>query len=810
MSEAPLPDRAQIVVIGGGIIGCSTAYHLARDHKADVVLLEKGRLTSGTTWHAAGLIGQLRTSASITQVLKYSVELYERLETETGLASGWKQNGGLRLATTKDRWIELKRLATAARSFGLEMDLLTPTEARKRWPFMEISDLIGAAFLPTDGQATPSDITQSLARGARMHGARIFEGVTVTGFVIADGRVTAVETTGGPIVCESVVNCGGMWAKDIGRLAGVRVPLQAIEHQYLVSEPIEGLPRDLPTLRDPDRRTYFKEEVGGLIMGGYEADPIPFANGHIPDHFEFQLLEENWGHFEPHVVEAMARVPALKEVGVRQLVNGPESFTPDGNFILGRAPELGNFYLGCGFNAFGIASGGGAGWALAEWVMKGYAPLNLWSVDPTRFAGVHNDAFTKARTMEAYAKHYAVAYPNAEFESARPRLTSALYSRLRARGAVFGSKLGWERANWFASAGMLPEERPAQGRPASFDIVAAEHEACRNGVVMFDLSSMAKFEIWGPDAAARLEWLSANDIAQPPGSIVRTQMLNERGGIECDVTVTRIEGDAFYIVSATAARTHDATWISESLKGANATFQDVTELWGTIALMGPFAPAVMTAATWTDLALAPGQARTMTIAGAHARVLRLSVVGERGYEIHAPMDQLGTIYDALMEAGESFGIRPAGYRAFDSLRLEKAKRSWGADITSGDSPFEAGLGRCVKLYSSADFQGRAAAAAIASMPPRKRLCGFAIDSTEVYLTGRETILRNGRQVGYLSSGGWGHTVKTNIGFGYVSNGAGVTDAWLNEGKYEVVVAEILWPARLAMAPLYDPADNRLF
>ncbi len=808
-----LPDRAQVVVIGGGIIGCSTAYHLARDHKADVLLLERGRLTGGSTWHAAGLVGQLRTSASITRLLKYSVELYSTLEAETGLATGWKQNGGLRLACNRDRWTEILRQATTARSFGLEMHLLTPAEARDLWPPMDASDLVGAAFLPTDGQASPSDIAQSLARGARMHGARIVEEVAVTGFETAGGRVTAVLTDQGRIACEKVVNCGGMWAKAVGRLAGVSVPLQPVQHQYVLTEPIAGVTPTLPTLRDPDRLIYFKEEVGGLSMGGYEPNPIPWADDGIPDGFEFQLLDEDWDHFEPHMLQAIERVPALREAGVKEMINGPESFTPDGNFILGEAPELKGFFVGCGFNAFGIASAGGAGWALASWVMDGTPPMDLWVVDIRRFSGLHrDDAWVRERTLEAYGRHYTIAWPHEEYASARPRLTSPLYGRLKARRAAFGSKLGWERPNWFAPAGTEPADVPSQGRANWFEAVGQEHRACREAVALFDQSSFAKFEVRGPGAAERLEWICGNRLPRAPGRLAYTQMLNVRGGIECDLTVARLAEARFYIVTGTGFRTHDGAWLQQQLSGADAVFEDVTEGWATMTLMGPRARDVLAAVADTDLSndSAPfGSVRDIAVSGQAVRALRVSYVGELGWELHMPVGSAAAVFDALMQTGEPHGIRPAGYRAIESLRLEKGYRAWGADITPTDSPFEAGLGWAVKLKSGIVFHGRAAAAAVASAPLGKSLVGLSVADPRAVLVGRETILRDGAPVGYLTSGGWGYTVARNIGYGYVRNPGGVDAAWLRAGRYSLVVGGDEFAADLHLEPLYDPAGARL-
>ncbi|SOC07159.1 GcvT family protein [Stappia indica] len=810
-----LPQQAQIVVIGGGIIGCSTAYHLARDHKADVLLLEQGKLTSGSTWHAAGLVGQLRSSASITQVLKYSVDLYKRLDAETGLETGWRMTGCLRLACNEDRWTEYRRLATTARSFGMEMHLLSPDEVKAMWPLMRVDDLVGATFLPTDGQASPSDITQSLAKGARMHGVRIVEGIRVTGFVMDGSRITHVETTQGRVACDKVVNCAGQWARQVGAMAGVNVPLQPVKHQYIITEPIQGITSNTPTVRDPDRRTYFKEEVGGLALGGYEPDPIAWTTGDVPDDFQFQLFEDDWDHFEQHLVNSIHRVPALEQTGVKQMINGPESFTPDGNFILGAAPECANMYVGAGFNAFGIASGGGAGWVLAEWVMKGEAPLDLWSVDIRRFSGLHSDRdWVCERTLEAYGKHYTIVFPHEEYASGRPRIVSPLYERLKGRGAVFGSKLGWERPNWFARPGDEPRDVYSMGRQNWFEAVGEEHRAVREAVGLFDQSSFAKFELRGPDAAEQLEFICANKVGKPAGRLTYTQLLNSRGGIECDLTVARLADDLFYIVTGTGFRTHDGSWIAEHLRaGSNATLVDVTEEFGTLSLMGPKARDVLaTVAPGADVsgeAFPFGHVRVIEIAGHPVRALRVTYVGELGWELHVPIAATGAVFDALMEAGAPHGIRPAGYRAIESLRLEKGYRAWGADITPNDSPFEAGLGWAVKLRSGLPFLGREASERIAAAPLRKQLACFTVEDQSVVLLGRETILRDGEFAGYLSSGGYGYTVDRPIGYGYVRRADGVDEAYLRAGSYELVVANERVPARIELGPLYDPQNVRV-
>jgi 4-methylaminobutanoate oxidase (formaldehyde-forming) len=809
-----LPSHAEIVVIGGGIIGCSTAYHLARDHKADVVVFEQGRLTSGSTWHAAGLVGQLRSSASITRVLKYSVDLYKRLASETGLATGWKMTGCLRLATNQNRWTEFRRLATTAKSFGMEMHLLSPGEIKAMWPLMEVADLVGASWLPTDGQASPSDITQSLAKGARMHGAKLFEGVRVTGFETKDGRIIKVQTNKGDVACEKVVNCAGQWARQLGAMAGVNVPLQPVKHQYIVTEKIDGLATDAPTIRDPDRRTYFKEEVGGLVMGGYEPNPQAWTTGDVPADWEFRLFDDDFDHFEQHMTQAIERVPALANAGVKQMINGPESFTPDGNFILGRAPECANMFVGAGFNAFGIASGGGAGWVLAQWVVDGEAPLDLWTVDITRFSSIHRDRqWVHDRTLEAYGKHYTIAFPHEEYESARPTIVSPLYERLRTHRGVFGSKLGWERPNWFAPEGMETKDVYSMGRQNWFEPVGEEHRHVREKVGIFDQSSFAKYELAGPDALKALDWICANDVQKPVGRLTYTQLLNRRGGIEADLTVARLAEDRFYIVTGTGFRTHDFAWIRSQLgKDTQAILTDVTEDFGTLSLMGPSARRVLEKATDADVsntAFPFAHIREIAIAGHPVRALRVTYVGELGWELHVPIAATGDVFEALMAAGEPLGVRPVGYRAMESLRLEKGYRAWGADITPNDTPLEAGLGWAVKLHKNIDFLGKRALEEATGALPKKVLSTFTVDDPDVVLVGRETILRNGEPVGYLTSGGYGYTIGKNIGYGYVRNSEGVDETYLASGAYELVVAMDRIPAKLHLQPLYDPTGARV-
>jgi 4-methylaminobutanoate oxidase (formaldehyde-forming) len=808
-----VPRSARAVVVGGGIVGCSTAYHLAQLGWTDTVVVERGQLTCGSTFHAAGLVGQLRSHANTTQLLGYSVDLYRRLEADTGQATGWKMNGGLRLACNAERWEEVKRQATTATSFGLEMHLLTPSEAQGLWPLMVVDDVVGAALLPTDGQANPSDITMALAKGARQAGVVIVEQAPVERIEVDGGRVRSVVTSRGRIECDVVVLCAGQWTRQLAASIGVSVPLVSVEHQYLVTEPMD-VPRDLPTLRDPDRLTYYKEEVGGLVMGGYEPNPKPWVD-RVPDDFTFQLLDPDWEHFAPTMELAIGRVPRLAEVGINRLFNGPESFTPDGMFILGEAPEVRNCFVGAGFNAFGIAAGGGAGMALAEWVVSGGPPYDLFNADIRRFGRHHRSLdWTRQRTLEAYAKHYTMAWPSEEHDSGRPCRRSPLYDRLAARGACFGEKLGWERPNWFAdlAAGETARDVYTYGRQNWFDAVGREHRAIRETAGLIDQTSFAKFVLTGPDATAALEWICANSIDKPVGSLTYTQLLDDRGGIQCDLTVARTGEQQYTIVTGTGFATHDFDWIARNIaSGANAQLVDVTSATSVLALMGPASRTILAALTADDLGDAAfpfATARPITVAGCPVDAFRITYVGELGYELHVPVEFAVTLFDALHLAGRRHGLVDAGYRAIESCRLEKGYRAWGADIGPDHTPIEAGLGWAVKDRGEVDFRGREAVARQRRDGVNKRLAGFTADP-EVILHGRETIYRDGERVGWLSSAGFGYTVGRSIGYGYVRNPGGVTREYVAGGAYELEVATERVPAQVSLEPLYDPTGARV-
>jgi 4-methylaminobutanoate oxidase (formaldehyde-forming) len=813
-AAAALPSHARVVVIGGGIVGCSVAYHLTRLGWTDVVLLERREISCGTTWHAAGLVGQLRATQNLTRLAKYGADLYERLEAETGQATGFRRPGSISVARTHDRMVELKRGASMARAFGVEVEVITPAEAGRLWPLMRTDDLVGAVWLPRDGRTDPVDTTRALARGARQGGARILENAAVTAVHRRGGAVAGVGTTRGELACEVVVNCAGMWARELGRRAGVAVPLHASEHFYMVTGPVPGVTADLPVLRDTDGYIYVREEVGGLLAGGFEPVAKPWGMAGIPEDFAFSLLPEDWAHFQLLMEQACLRIPALASAPVRRHVNGPESFTPDGRYMLGEAPECRNFFVATGFNSIGIASAGGAGKAVAEWIAAGEPPMDLWDVDIRRFGGFQaNPRYLHDRTVEMVGRLYAMHWPHQQPETARGVRRSVLHERLAARGACFGVVMGWERANWYATPGTAPRYAYSYGRQNWFPHAAEEHRAVREAVGLFDQSSFVKLRLEGPDAGDLLGRLCANEVDVPVGRVVYTSMLNPRGGIECDLTVTRIAEDAYLVVTGAACATHDAQWIRRHLgAGTRATFTDVTSAYAVLGVMGPRSRALLARLTDADLGNAGfpfGTSREIWLAYAPVRATRITYVGELGWELYVPVEFAPGVYDAIVAAGEDLGLRHAGYHAMDSLRMEKAYRAWGHDLGSEDTPLEAGLAFTVRLDKKAPFIGREALLAQRDRPLGRRLLVFTLADPEPLLLGDEPIWRDGALVGRITSGAYGHTLGRAVGLGYVAHPAGVDDRFIGAGRWEIEIACDRFAARAQTTPPYDPRSLRV-
>ncbi len=809
-----IPSHARVVIVGGGIIGTSVAYHLTKLGWRDVVLLEQGSVSGGTTWHAAGLVGQLRASSNLTRLIRYSADLYGRLEAETGQATGWKRCGSLSVARTAERMVQLERNAALARSYGIEAEVISAKRAGERYPLMRTDDLVGAVWIPGDGKANPADITQALARGARAGGAAIHEEVKVSGVRLERGAVAGVLTSQGPIATETVVNCAGMWARELGRMSGVTVPLHACEHMYIVTNPIDGVTSDLPVMRDADGHIYFKEEVGGLLMGGFDPWAKPWGMDGIPEGFNFGTLPEDWDKFELLMRNAIQRVPALASAQVRLLMNGPESFTPDNYFILGEAAEVRRYYVGAGFCSGGIAAAGGAGRALAEWIVEDRPPMDLWQADIRRFAPFHGSPeFLRERASEIVGVHYFVAFPNRELETGRGLRLSPLYERLRDRRACFGNKMGWERANWFAPEGVASESSYSFGRQNWFPYVAAEHRACREAVAVFDQTSFSKFRLEGPDAEAALQRLCANDVAVAPGRLVYTGMLNERGGFESDLTVTRLSGDAYLIVTGSAQTTRDAHWIRRHIPdSARATLSDVTGAYAVLGVMGPRARDLLARLTRADLsneAFPFATSREIWLGRAPVRASRITYVGELGWELYVPVEFAAGVYDALHAGGDDLGLADAGYYAIESLRVEKAYRAWGRELTTDDTPLEAGLAFAVRFDKAAPFMGREALLAQRAKPLGKRLVSFVLDDPEALPWGDEPIWCEGAIVGSTSSAAYGYTLGRAVAMGYVRRQGGVDAAYLRTARFEVEIGGDRFAARGSLKAPYDPDGLRM-
>ena len=786
------------VVIGGGAIGCSIAYHLAKAGERDVLVLEKAQLTHGSTWHAAGLVGQLRSKRNLTRLMQNSVALYRGLERETGQAIDWHEVGSVRLASSRERWSELKRAATTARGFGFEMALISPREAQEKFPFITLDGIVGAAWVPSDGYVDPSSLAQALAKGARAGGVRIQQDTLVTGAEAKGRRIARLLTSKGPIDCETVVIAAGIWSREVGKLMGVRIPAAALEHQYVVTEPMKERDPKLPTLRDPDKNFYLKPEVGGFAVGGWEMGTPSFHANGVPFSFAQELLPPNMERFEEIALATAERIPAFGELGFKQLINGPIPVSPDGEPIMGQAVERDNVFVACGFTS-GIAAAGGAGRAMAEWIVQGTPEMDLWPFDLRRFGDFHSG--TRAlheRAVHAYGSYYKLHYPGEELTVARDARRSPLWSILKERGAVYGSKFGWERPNWFSS-GVAVDEPSFEGKPNWFEAVATEHRAVRERVALFDQSSFSKFELAGPGAFEALQRIAANDLNKPDGSVIYTQLCNERGGIEADLTIVRLSAERFYIVTGSGFAVRDGQWIARQLP-PGLELKEVTSAYAVVNVQGPRSRDLLARVTADDMSFPYLAAREIRVGYAPALALRVTYVGELGWELHVPSEYALHLYEALWHAGQDLGVANAGYRALDTLRLEKGYRYWSSELSPDTNPYEVGLGFAVALEKG-DFIGRAALQKAKGAVKRQLGC-FLMEGF-VPLHGGEAILHGGRVIETVTSGGYGHTIGKSIAYGFVPSDLA------RETRFEIeAFGERHAAVRSARAP-YDPDRQKI-
>jgi glycine cleavage system T protein len=806
-----LPGRARVVIIGGGVGGTSIAYHLVQHGWRDVVLLERAQLTSGSTFHSAGLVGQLRSTMPLTRLMMDSVALYARLKDETGVDVGWRPVGSLRLASSRERMEELERQAGWATSFGLPLELVSAGEAQRRFPLMTRDGVMGAAFLPTDGYLDPSGLALALAEGARRGGARILEGVRVTGIRVDRGAVRGVDTEQGSIETEVIVNAGGIYAPEIGAMAGLTLPIIPMAHQYLLARIKDEIPEELPTMRDPDLLVYFRRDAGGLLMGGYERDPAPWGLDGIAPDFNNRLLPEDWSRFESLSQNAIKRVPSLENGDVVKLINGPEAFTPDNEFVLGESSVRG-LYVAAGFCAHGIAGAGGMGRAMVEWIVDGEPSLDLWKMDLRRFGDAYRSRdYTLARTVEVYSTYYDIHYPNEERQAGRPLRLSPTYPRLTELGACFGEKSGWERPNWFSpnAAAMDGLQRPAGWAGHHWSpAIPAEHRATRERAGLFDETSFAKIEVSGPGALAFLQRLCDNEMDRPVGSLTYTQMLNRRGGIECDFTVTRLDEDRFFIVTGTAFGNHDLGWMRKhDPRDGSVTLDDVGAARACLGLWGPRARDILQPLTDADLsndAFPYLTAQEIAVTTVPCTALRVTYVGELGWELYCPIDRGLELWDALWRAGTPLGMVAGGYRAIDSMRLEKGYRVWSSDITPEDNPYEAGLGFAVRLGKAVDFIGKDALIQAKADGISRRLRPLLLEDGSAIALGGEPVRIDARVAGRVTSGGFGYTVDRSIAYAYLPS-----DQAAPGRSAEVQVFGRWVPATVAREPLYDPAGERI-
>ena len=809
--RAAPPSQARVVIIGGGVGGAAIAYHLTLLGWTDVVLFDRSDLTSGSTFHSAGLVGQLRSSPTLTRMMVDSVATYRQLAQETDVDPGWREIGSLRLASSPERLEELRRQAGWAKTYGLPMELISADEARQRFPLMSADGVLGAAWLPTDGWLDPSGLTRSLAAGARKRGATVLPHLRVTAVVTQGGHVTGVETEQGLVRSEVVVNAAGMAAPEIGRMAGVTIPIVPMSHQYLVTEPVEGVTPELPQLRDPDNLVYFRPEVRGLVMGGYERHPAPWGLDGIPPDFNGKLLPPDWPRFEEISAGAVRRVPAMADAGVKQLINGPEAFTPDNEFILGES-EVRGFFVAAGFSAHGIAGAGGMGRQMAQWIVTGEPELDLWTMDIRRFGGQYRSrSYTLARTTEIYATYYDIHYPNEERQAGRPLRISPTYPRLAELGCAFGEKAGWERPNWFESNAAAGD---ADLRPRGWagqhwsPAIGAESLATRQTAALFDETSFAKIEVSGQGALAFLQWLCANDVDRAIGRITYTHMLNQRGGIECDFTVTRLGDDRFFIVTGTAFGNHDLGWIrGHAPEDGSVTVRDVTSSRACIGLWGPMARDILASTTSDDVsntAFPYLSAREISVGNVPVTALRVTYVGELGWEFYCPMEYGLLLWDTLWAAGKPMGMVAGGYRAIDSLRLEKGYRVWSTDITPEVTPFEAGLGFAVRMNKAVPFLGREALERREEQSGRPRLACLVLEDPRSVALGNEPVRVGGEVLGRVTSGGYGFAVERSIAYALLPAEAARVGAG---GEVEVFGEWV--PCTVSPEPLYDPDGSRL-
>ncbi|MCR9135362.1 MAG: FAD-dependent oxidoreductase [Alphaproteobacteria bacterium] len=817
------PTHTRVLVIGGGVVGCSVAYHLAHLGWSDVVLAERKQLTCGTTWHAAGLIAQLRATMNMTRLAKYSQELYGGLEAETGIATGFKRNGSLAVALSDERMEEFLRNASMAKTHGVEVNVVTAKDCHDMHPYLNIDGVVGGLHIPLDGQGDPANIAMALARGARQKGAKIFENTKVEAIHTKDGRVTGARTDKGDIEAEIVINCAGMWAHQVGRMAGVNVPLHACEHFYILTEGVDGLPGNLPVLRVPDECAYYKEDAGKILLGAFEPVSKPWGMDGISDEFCFDELPEDFDHFQPVLEKAIERLPLLESAGIHTFFNGPESFTPDDRYLLGPAPELENFYVAAGFNSVGIQSAGGAGKALAEWIVEGEPPFDLWDVDVRRmepFQG--NRTYLKNRVTETLGLLYADHFPYRQYETARNIRQTPFHEKMAERGACFGETAGWERPNWFVPAealarGTKPIYDYSWKRQNWFEYAAEEHRAVRNQAGLFDLSAFGKFRVEGPDAMDVLQRLCGNDVDVAPGKIVYTQWLNSRGCIEADVTVTRLSADSYIVITGAATVTRDFSWLQRYIpRDARCVALNVTSGEGVLGLMGPNSRTILQKATPADLsneAFPFATSQTIELGMALVRAHRITYVGELGWELYVPAEMSRHVFDVIYEAGQADGLRLAGMHVLDSCRMEKGFRHFGHDISDEDHVLEAGLGFAVKTGKPegrfGPFVGQDAVIAQKEKGVGRRLLQFLLDDPDPLLFHTEPIIRDGEVVGYLTSGNYGHVLGASVGLGYVPVRQGESLAEMLASNYEIEVAGQRVSAKASLKPLYDPQSEKI-